>query len=57
MNLTNVCNMTEAASQLQCSTKTIQRWMRQGKLSGVRYGNMVLISQEELDRVKSELAK
>ena len=42
----------EAASIFSVSTRTIFRWIENGTLNAVKIGHTVLISEEEIERLK-----
>ena len=44
----------EVAEILQISKRTVVRWLKEGKLGGVRVGRLWRIPQEELDRFLRE---
>jgi excisionase family DNA binding protein len=46
-------SLGEAAIILGRNRNTIARWIRTGKIKGERIGNLVLIRQEELERLKA----
>ena len=48
--------LTEVAHLLEKDRHTIARWLKQGKISGERVGNMVLIGKEEVDKLRSKAA-
>lgn len=46
--------VTEAARQLDCATETVRRWLREGRIAGVRPGGDRLgwrVPQSEIDRL------
>ena len=43
----------EVAEQLGVHFRTIIRWIKEGKLKGVKVGKQWKISKEELERVKN----
>lgn len=44
--------MTETAVILGLTRETMRQWLKNGKLNGQRMGNMVLITEEEVNRLK-----
>lgn len=46
----------ELATHLRVETRTIQRWIRQGKLSALRVGRRQLVSEEALSKFRKDHA-
>ena len=49
--------LTEAAAILGVSYPTMRRLIRQGKINAARVGRIVLIPEEEIEKLIKELAK
>ena len=47
----------EVAKELGRHRNTVSRWIREGRLSAIRVGNIALISKEDLDRLRVELTE
>lgn len=54
MNLTYNLNRQQAADLLGVSTRTIDRYVKKGKLSYKKVANKVLLAQEEIDDLQKE---
>jgi excisionase family DNA binding protein len=44
------CTMTDVATQLDVSTRTVSRWIERGDLKAHKLGHLVRISGEDLNR-------
>jgi excisionase family DNA binding protein len=44
----------EVASRLRVSPESVRRWVRQGRLHGVKVGRQLRISPEEVNRILSD---
>jgi excisionase family DNA binding protein len=46
----------DAAEQLQCSTKTIRRWITEGRLDAKRFGpRLIRVDMASMDRLGNSL--
>lgn len=45
---------TEVARRLKISRYTVFRGLKQGRIKGIKIGNIWRISEEELERIKKE---
>ena len=48
-------NVTDAAHVLGCSRRTVNRWVDSKKIIATIVGGYIVISKEEVDRVKKDL--
>lgn len=55
MNLNYNISREEASELLNISTRTLDRYIRRGKLSYRKVANRVLLAREELDKLKDEI--
>lgn len=44
----------EAAARLKLARRTVYRWIRQGKIKGVKLGNHWRVTEEEMNRLLTQ---
>lgn len=47
----------EAAEILHLNERTVRRWLNDGRIKGVKFGQEWRVSEEELERIKKEGVK
>ena len=52
ISLSNALGFKEAATELNITTMTLWRWVRDGKIIAVKFGRYRLIPASEVERIK-----
>ena len=52
INISNALGFKEAAAELDITTMTLWRWVRDGKIIAIKFGRYRLIPKSEIGRLK-----
>lgn len=53
-NLIDPVTVAKAANQLSISRWTVYRWIRHGKLHAIRFGGILFITTDQIDRILND---